>query len=711
MIDARSRRWGLLISWVLTGCVASAQRSSSTATATLTQVDRDVAACRASPTRCRQLAATYIAEDRGGADAARRASDLGAALRVSTAGCDLRDAPSCLYASLVLRERAELPAALRMAERGCSLDHGPSCTELSAIRGAEGPLFDREIALRTSRRACDLGSAVGCSNHAIALRQFRGPFDPARREMARFLRLGCADDNAMGCVLLGRAMVAGEDGIDRDAARAGALFRSACERRPPLGCFEFGQLALRDGGGSAESRESAATAFAHACEGREVQGCVALYEIVRTENHPDTPRRMALVLGRACELQHGPSCVVLAVLHLRGTGVVQDVERAAPILHRACEAGSAVACAELSRFYAELARPDGRRAADYGDRGCALNSEAACSLAVRARLRFPTAGGRSDALAFASRVCDGTQRALCPAVVNTIVHEGVATQDELVTRDVLPLLDQACQRGANGSCVASANLRMTGLFGIPAEIPRAVGELIRVCQTSGEDSALACDLAAGFTRAGVGTERDLVRAAARARTACERGHGSSCGMLAFMTARAEGVEANLAEAARLSQRECDGRPFCARSLDDRPRLASLCRAAPEIAVGGAAEGETRGDDLTRASCGSLARSPEQVFRLLVRRRESLRVEVQRTSAGYDPVVHVRRTCADERSEIACNDDPLAGLNERSRVERVFEPGTYWIFVDGFGATNTGRFRLTVSTTTASQGGVVAGPRA
>ena len=93
-----------------------------------------------------------------------------------------------------------------------------------------------------------------------------------------------------------------------------------------------------------------------------------------------------------------------------------------------------------------------------------------------------------------------------------------------------------------------------------------------------------------------------------------------------------------------------------------------------------------------------------MFRLEIRRRETLRVDVQRLSERYDPVLHIRRTCADERSELACNDDPLSGINERARVERTFEPGTYFIVVDGFGAVSAGRFRLTVTPVAPSAAG-------
>ncbi|MFO0556919.1 MAG: tetratricopeptide repeat protein [Polyangiales bacterium] len=703
MRDTHLVRWGLTLAGLfLASCATTANRAQPVAQ---TQVDRDVAACRASPARCPTLALVYGAED-------ARPRNIPAAIRISEAGCELRDGESCLVASGYHQIANNNASGLRAAERGCSLSHGPSCAEVSAIVYPEGPLHNAERALSSSLRACELGAALGCSNHAVALRQFRGPFDPARRDVARFLRQGCREGNGFGCVLLARAMERGEDGIDRDPTRAFELYRDTCDRSAPHGCFEYGQLALRPQGDRPANVEAAARALDAACEGGEAVACRMVAAMWAESDGDEAEQRTAALYGRGCQLEDVESCLRFTVMVLRGQGVAQDVERAAPLLERACTAGSPLACTALAEFSSGVARPDGRAIVRFADRGCELGSSESCALGMRARFRFPTAGGRSDALEYARTVCGGARRAQCATVVNALVYEGVASGNELVPRDVLPLLDGACSSGGNASCVAASSLRLAGLYGIAADPARATGDLIRVCQNDTENPGLACEIVSSLTRAGVGTERDLVRALARARRACDSGSTSGCGNAAFMLARGEGADANLGEATRLQQRECEGYASCARSLDDPRGVAALCRAAPALAVGGSVEGETRGDDLMRASCGALARSPEQVFRLEIRRRETLRVDVQRLSERYDPVLHIRRTCADERSEWACNDDPLPGINERARVERTFDPGTYFIVVDGFGAVSAGRFRLTVTPVAASANAAgAAGPHA
>lgn len=705
MRDALGWRWGLaLAGFVLSSCTATSNAGRAQS-APVTQVDRDIAACRASPTRCPTLALAHGAQD-------ARPRNVQAAIRISEVGCELRDGESCLAASGYYQSVDNNTAALRLAERGCSINHGPSCAEVAAIVFPQGPLHNSERALTSSLRACELGTALGCSNHAVSLREFRGPFDPARREVARFLRQGCRDDNGFGCVLLARSMERGEDGIDRDPVRAFELYRDTCDRSAPYGCYEYGQLAMRPNGARPADPEAAGRALAAACDGGEAAACRMVAAMWAESRDAEAPQRIASLLARGCELEDAESCLRLTVLVLRGQGVPQDVERAAPILDRACTAGSALACTVMADFAGGGARPDARAVVRYGDRGCELGSPIACRFAMRARFRHPTAGGRADALEYARGVCSGTRREHCATVVDSLVYEGVDSGNEQVPRDVLPMLDGACSVGGHSSCVAASSLRLAGLYGIAADPARAATDLIRVCQNDTQSPAVACEIAASMTRSGVGTERDLVRALARARRACDAGHMAGCGIVAFMLARAEGAEANLAEASRLQQRECEGWPTCARSIDDARGVTNLCRAAAAIAIGGSVEGETRGDDLMRASCGGLARSPEQVFRLEIRRRETVRVDVQRLTERYDPVLHIRRTCADERSELACNDDPLPGLNQHARVERTFEPGTYFIVVDGFGAISSGRFRLTVSAVApVASGSGGAGPHA
>jgi hypothetical protein len=98
-----------------------------------------------------------------------------------------------------------------------------------------------------------------------------------------------------------------------------------------------------------------------------------------------------------------------------------------------------------------------------------------------------------------------------------------------------------------------------------------------------------------------------------------------------------------------------------------------------------------GTDRFQASCAGGARSPENLYRLVVRRRSAVRVSVTSTTNGYDPAVFLRQTCAQSTTERGCNDD--AGDVQHSQVEATLEPGTYTVFVDGYANTNSGTYSL------------------
>ncbi|MCA9559865.1 MAG: hypothetical protein KC583_15055, partial [Myxococcales bacterium] len=104
------------------------------------------------------------------------------------------------------------------------------------------------------------------------------------------------------------------------------------------------------------------------------------------------------------------------------------------------------------------------------------------------------------------------------------------------------------------------------------------------------------------------------------------------------------------------------------------------------------EGTTRGNPAVYEACRNNM-APEAVFRV------TLRTPVERlvaSTAGstFDTLVSIRRDCADEASEVACNDDVAAGdRTSRAVVERP-ELGDYFILVDGF-LEEQGPFRLEV----------------
>lgn len=127
-------------------------------------------------------------------------------------------------------------------------------------------------------------------------------------------------------------------------------------------------------------------------------------------------------------------------------------------------------------------------------------------------------------------------------------------------------------------------------------------------------------------------------------------------------------------------------------VESAAEVERLCRTAPLLVPGRTVTGTTvGGTDRFQASCAGGARSPENLYRLVVRRRSAVRVSVTSNTNGYDPAVFIRQTCAQSNTERGCNDD--AGDVRHSQVEATLEPGTYTVFVDGYANRNSGAYSL------------------
>ena len=79
-------------------------------------------------------------------------------------------------------------------------------------------------------------------------------------------------------------------------------------------------------------------------------------------------------------------------------------------------------------------------------------------------------------------------------------------------------------------------------------------------------------------------------------------------------------------------------------------------------------GQTSGADEFQASCAGGARSPENIYRIVLRRRRRVRITVE---GNYDQALYLRRDCLDQSTEVACNDDH--GDNRHSLIETTLLP--------------------------------------
>ena len=93
-----------------------------------------------------------------------------------------------------------------------------------------------------------------------------------------------------------------------------------------------------------------------------------------------------------------------------------------------------------------------------------------------------------------------------------------------------------------------------------------------------------------------------------------------------------------------------------------------------------------------ATCGGTANSPEHVYEFEVTSRTTLRFETIRPTA-FDTVLHVREAPCATSTALFCDDDDGAGT--LSQLEESFEPGTYFLAVDGFGFGRSGDYTLEI----------------
>ena len=101
---------------------------------------------------------------------------------------------------------------------------------------------------------------------------------------------------------------------------------------------------------------------------------------------------------------------------------------------------------------------------------------------------------------------------------------------------------------------------------------------------------------------------------------------------------------------------------------------------------------TRTANTLTSTCGSFARSPEHIYEFEVTSRTRLRFETVAPSS-YDTVLHIRGAPCAGSATLFCDDDD--GERTLSLLEETFEPGTYFLAVDGFGTGSRGDYTLEI----------------
>ncbi len=123
-------------------------------------------------------------------------------------------------------------------------------------------------------------------------------------------------------------------------------------------------------------------------------------------------------------------------------------------------------------------------------------------------------------------------------------------------------------------------------------------------------------------------------------------------------------------------------------------LADVCRQAPGLVDGPAQIASTAGGtDGVQASCGGGAEGADAPWQMQLAARSRVRVVEQATDMS--PVLHVRRSCADAQSEVACGES--GAQPGEAAVTGVFDPGKYVVFADAHEREAGGRYAIRLET--------------
>jgi TPR repeat protein len=169
--------------------------------------------------------------------------------------------------------------------------------------------------------ACLCGLSAGCSRDRSLERERAAP---SASVITIGVALGtCADISVCEnecdagspdrCRRLAATFALGQ-GVDKDEARATALYEQACEMKDPSACVFSGQM----------------------------------NEFARGVAKDDA--KAARFYERACDLQWGPGCYNLGIMYERGTGEPHDRAKAGDLYQVACTAGVSQSCDKVKEM-------------------------------------------------------------------------------------------------------------------------------------------------------------------------------------------------------------------------------------------------------------------------------------------------------------------------------------------------------------------------
>ncbi len=129
-----------------------------------------------------------------------------------------------------------MPTHLVKAKNGCEAGKKSDCIRLSIVLYQKK---DFKGAFKYSKKACDLGSADGCSKVGFHYLDGMG-VDKNFKKASEYFKKACQLDESRGCYNLARLYDEGK-GVEKNKIKAKQLYEKACKLRNRWACQVLGK--------------------------------------------------------------------------------------------------------------------------------------------------------------------------------------------------------------------------------------------------------------------------------------------------------------------------------------------------------------------------------------------------------------------------------------------------------------------------------------
>lgn len=289
-----------------------------------------------------------------------------------------------------------------------------------------------------------------------------------------------------------------------------------------------------------------------ACELGDATACVGAAVV---SNHLGGKAELPRVIGlleRACELEIGVVCQLVAEAYQQGVGVKQDLARANLLLETACGLGSGRGCTALGLNFSkgQGVPEDWKRANELFEQGCDLGDGRACNeLGIMFEYARGVAKDMVRASALFDKACDLDEPPACVEIGYLHATGDGALQDWARANF---LYEKACRLG-NGIGCSNLGFSYEGGTGVAQDWRRANELYAQGCELG---SGKACSNLGNNYARGAGTTKDIKKSYELHEKACDLGKSGSCALLGEKYAAGEEVPKDPGRAASFFERAC-----------------------------------------------------------------------------------------------------------------------------------------------------------